>query len=244
MAKVKNPNAIVDELVQDYSSVFGDSLECVIMYGSAVTHEYTPGVSDIDIAVVLTDNTITHIARCIPIQKKWIKMGVSTPLFMTAEYIRKSLDTYPIEFLDMQSNYRVLHGDDLFMGLEINREHLRHQCERELKGVAIHLRKGYVRSLGNPKELHALLETSLSALFPVFKAILVLSGRAIPSTRSDIVSAIEDFQNFGVSALSDIMHADAREIRKRYERIFEDYTGIVDSLVVAVGGMPADSNGS
>ena len=244
MAKVKNPNAIVDELVRDYSELFEDSLTSVVMYGSAVTHEYTPGVSDISIAVVLTDNSIAHIARCIPIQKKWIRMGVPTPLFLTADYIRKSLDTYPIEFLDMQSNYRVLHGDDLFAGLEINREHLRLQCERELKGAALRLRKGYVRTQGNPRELQVLLENSLAALFPVFKAILVLSGRTIPSTRNDIVSAIEDFQNLGVSALSDIMHADAREIRKRYEQIFGNYTGIVDSLVSAVDDIPIDEKSS
>ena len=99
---IKNPNDIVEELIADYLAVFGNELVSAVMYGSAVTHEYRPGKSDINIALVLVDNTIKRLTQSLSIQKKWQRNGVSIPLFMTKEYIAGSLDSYPVEFLDMQ----------------------------------------------------------------------------------------------------------------------------------------------
>ncbi len=237
MRKVTNPNEIVGKFVSDYRAIFKDALTSVIMYGSAVTHEYKPGKSDINMAVVLENNRISEIARSIEIQKKWRRFGVTTPFFMTKSYIESSLDTYPIEFLDMQSNYRVLHGEDVLASLDINREHLRLQCERELKGAALHIRKAFISGATSARELDFILRASLRALFPIFKALLVLGDKNIPKTKSDIVSGVEDLYNMGSSVLSEIFHSSPKQFKGSYERIFDRYAGIIDSLVKAVDSM-------
>ncbi|MBD3315373.1 MAG: hypothetical protein GF344_06270 [Chitinivibrionales bacterium] len=237
MKKVKNPNDIVAKLVADYREVLGDSLVSVIMYGSAVTHEYTPGVSDINIAVVLTDSDIVHVSRSVAVQRKWRDYGVAVPIFMTQAYIVDSLDTFPIEFLDMQNNYRVLHGEDVLAGLEIGHEHLRLQCERKLRKAALHLRRSYVRCDGRERLLYDLLKTSLREIIPVFKALLVLGGEAIPRTRSDVIAAVEDMYKMGASVISEIHNSDKKTLRGRYHTVFERYVTVVDSLVRSVDSM-------
>ena len=234
MGKIKNPNDIVESLVADYQGVFGEQLISVIMYGSAVTHEYKPGASDINIAIVLNDNSITQIAKCIALQKKWGKNRVATPFFMTEQYIRNSCDTYPIEYLDMRSNYRVLYGENVLEQLEIKQEHIRLQCERELRGAAIHLRRSFVQCAGNNKMLSDLLNASIRRLVPVFKALLALKGHTIPKSKSDIIATVEDSYDLGVSSLSDIFHSDNKNLKHRYDQLFNAYANDVDKLIKAV----------
>ena len=242
MAKITNPNDIVESLVSDYRGVFGDDLVSVIMYGSAVTHEYKPGISDINIAIVLKDNSITQIAKSTSLQKKWAKSRVSAPFFMTEEYIHSSCDTYPIEYLDMRSNYRVLFGEDVLEHIEINREHIRLQCERELRGAAIHLRRSFIQCAGNNKMLADLLNTSIRRLIPVFKALLKLKGSVIPKSKSDIISTVEDSYDLGASSLSDIFNSDNKNRKQEYGRLFDNYANDIDTLISAVDTLLQEEN--
>lgn len=235
MTKIKNPNEIVDPFVMDYHNVFGELMESIFMYGSAVTHEYIPGVSDINIAILVKDNSIPQLAQCLHLQKKWKKKSVSTPFFMTRAYINSSLDTYPIEFLDMQSNYRVLFGEDILKNIQIEKKYLRIQCERELKGIAIHLRRSFVQSSGNMKYLLSLLNDSLRRLFPVFKALLVLKNLSIPKLKSDIVASVEDSYALSTSSFSVIYNnSSQRSANNHYETLFDRYTNDIDRIISMV----------
>jgi len=242
MAKIINPKDIVESLVSDYRGVFGDDLVSVIMYGSAVTHEYRPGVSDINIAIVLKDNSITQIAKSMTLQKKWVKNKVSTPFFMTEEYIHNSCDTYPIEYLDMRSNYRVLYGEDVLEHIEINREHIRLQCERELRGAAIHLRRSFVQCAGNNRMLSDLLNASIRRLIPVFRALLVLKGNSVPKSKSDIIATVEDSYNLGASSLSNIFNSGNKNKKQQYDQLFDTYANDIDKLIKAVDTLIQEEN--
>lgn len=242
MAKVNNPKDIVESLVSDYRGVFGEDLVSVIMYGSAVTHEYKPGISDINIAIVIKDNSISQITKSIGLQKKWVKSKVSTPFFMTREYIHNSCDTYPVEYLDMRSNYRVLYGEDPLENIEIKREHIRLQCERELRGASIHLRRSFVQCAGNNKMLADLLNVSIRRLIPVFKGLLKLKGQSIPKSKSDIIATVEDNYDLGASSLSDIFNSNNKNRKQQYDRLFDNYANDIDTLIEAVDSLNQEEN--
>ncbi len=242
MKKINNPNDIVEEFVTDYKKVFGEHLVSVILYGSAVTHEYKPGKSDINIAIVLGDNSIAQIGKSLALQKKWNKRGVTAPFFLTEQYIMDSCDTYPLEYLDMRSNYRVLFGEDVLQKLELTREHIRLQCERELRGVAIHLRRSFVQCAGNDKLLAELLSLSIRKLLPVFKGLLVLKGKSIPKSKSEIISSVEDVYNLGASALSGIYNSVSRKTSQDYDALFNTYANNIDALIVTVDSLTEEGS--
>lgn len=238
MAKVKNPNDVVDEFVSDYRDVLGDELVSVIMYGSAVTHEYRPGRSDINMAIVVKENSIPVLNKVIGVQRKWGKRSIAPPFFMTEEYISSSLDTYPIEFYNMQSNYRVLYGNDVLAGLDIKKHDLRLQCERELRGIALHLRKGFVEAGGDTRLLGELLDLSFKKLLPILKALLVLHGGRIPQIKSEVIGLIEDIYGLGVSALSDVANRDSvSDWKSRSVEIFDGYAKVIDTIILSVDQM-------
>jgi predicted nucleotidyltransferase len=234
MKKIKNPNDIVESFVSDYRTVFNETLVSVVLYGSAVTHEYKPGKSDINIVVILSDNSISNIKLCQKIQKKWSEFRVTTPFYMTPDFIIKASDTYPLEFIDIRSNYRVLFGEDLFQKMEFQSEHIRLQCERELRGFSLHLKRAYIEFAQDKTQLSKLLKTSISRIIPIFKGLLVLKTRVIPKSKADIISAIEDCYNLGASILSRIYLSDAKKLVQQHVMIFESYTQIIDSLINSI----------
>jgi predicted nucleotidyltransferase len=241
MKKIVNPNDIVEEFVTDYRNLFGDDLVSVVMYGSAVTHEYRPGISDINTVVVLKDYSIEHIQKCLKTGKKWTRRKVAVPFFMTKEFIVSSLDSYPVEFLDIQLNYRVLHGEDVFTQLDIKRDDLRLQCERELRGISIHLRKEYVQCEGNQDTLSHLLRASMKKLLPVFKAMLRLNNKPVPHMKNDVIMAIEDLYNLGISALSDALQSTRHASAKyNFDSLFDKYSKAIDTLVERIDGATSE----
>ncbi len=235
MGIIRNPNDIVDTYVTDYKNAFGDNLSSVIMYGSAVSHEYKPGISDINTIIVLQKDQIAELSKGLSIAAYWAKKNVVTPFFMTREYINSSLDTYPIEFIDMRSNYKVLFGDDVFSRLDIQKEHVRLQCERELKGIALHFRREYIRTNDNKKILGNLLVSSLKTLLPVFKALLVLNDRAIPKLKCDIIIAVEELYNLGISVFTELCVPHTKIGTKRsLNEIIGQFALTIDALIKTV----------
>lgn len=227
---IKNPNDIVDKLTSDYRAVFGEKLISVVMYGSAVTHEYIPGSSPISIFLLVADSSLEYIHKCMGVHKYWYRRGVMTPLIMSRDFFETSLDLYPVDYLHIQSNYRVLFGEDIFSTLDIQKEHLRMQCECELKQLSLNLREAYLQADCRKKALTDLLEDTINRLFPFFKALLVINGRKIPHSSSELISSVEDLFGLGVSVLSDIYHK-KRDLDKNCIHFYHRLTEIIDLVV-------------
>lgn len=227
--RISNPNQIVDAIITDYKKAFGDTLHSVLMYGSALSHEFIPGKSDVNLLVVLTDSSTAVLQKSIHVHKRWLKRGVPIPFFMTPHYIKSSLDSFPVEFINIQSNYKVLYGDDLIRNLAINRENIRLQCERDLKGIALHLKTEFLKVSGRKRQLLKVLEISLRRLIPLLRAILVLNERKIPNSKSEIITSVEDIFGIGSSALSDVYLK--KNSFKEYEKCFDEFVKIVDMMI-------------
>lgn len=222
---IKNPNDIVEKLTSDYLDVFGDELISVIMYGSAVTHEYVPGFSEISIFILVNQCPLENIHKCIPVYKYWLSRGVGTPLIMSRAQFNASINNYPIDYLHIQSNYRVLLGEDFFSNLDIKREYLRSQCDKELKDLVIQLRIDYLQAKGHRHELSEVLIQTVRKLLPLFKALLVLDDRKIPHGTSELISSVEDLFGLGASVLSDVYFG---------KRLESDCTSLFSRLIVTI----------
>ena len=109
---------IIRQFSEDISKVFGDEVISIILYGSAVSKEFNPKKSDLNFLVVLTPEGIERIDKVQKLYSKWAKKRITLPLFLTKEYINASVDTYPIEFFNMQCSYRVIQGEDVLKDLK------------------------------------------------------------------------------------------------------------------------------
>ncbi|OPY92186.1 MAG: hypothetical protein A4E73_01386 [Syntrophaceae bacterium PtaU1.Bin231] len=188
--KPDKPEEIFPEFREDFEGLFGSELVAIILYGSGAAGRYVPGRSDINFLVVLTETGMERIDRAVDAVNRWRKRGVATPLFMTPAYVQDSLDSYPIEFLNMKREHVLVCGQDVLADLTFEPVHLRLQIERELKGKILHLRTGFLEAEGKAGKLRELIRVSLTAFLSLFTALLYLKGDEVPSDRREIVRAL------------------------------------------------------
>lgn len=191
MAKIpKSPDEIFPAITLDFKGIFGKDFLALILYGSGAAGEYIPGKSDINFLVLLTGDGMDHLDKVVETVARWRKRRVAIPLFMTEDDIMSSLDSYPIEFLNIKENHVLVYGEDILSRVSFKAYPLRLQCERELKGKIFHLRSGFLETEGRAKSIRELIKISLTAFISLFKALLFLKGIDIPSGRRDIIQAV------------------------------------------------------
>ncbi|HDZ11854.1 MAG TPA: nucleotidyltransferase domain-containing protein, partial [Bacteroidetes bacterium] len=169
MAKIpKTPSEIFGEFTDDFKRIFETDLTAIILYGSGAKGDYVHKKSDINFMIVLTEPGIHNLFLTFDVLKKWRKRAVSTPLFLTKEYIESSLDSFPLEFWEMKKFHQIVYGDDVLKKIEISRSDLRLQCEREVKGKLLHLQQNFLNSEKKPHRLRALLVLSIPTFGTLF----------------------------------------------------------------------------
>jgi len=185
----QKPEKVFEQFAKEITELFGKDVVSIILFGSAATEEYSPKKSDINFLVVLTQQGIEQIEKVQRFPAKWQKRKISLPLFLTEAYINASLDSFPIEFFNMQAAYKVIYGKDILKTLQIKKGDLRLQCERELKAKLLQLRQGYILTRGKPRSLKRLIGQSIVAFASIFRGLLYLKGKEIPETKQEILLA-------------------------------------------------------
>lgn len=235
-----NPEDILAGVTNDYRTVFGGDLTAIILYGSATGADFVPGKSDINLLIVLTDHGIGQLRKAIDPVSRWRKQNVATPLFMTKAYLDSSLDSYPVEFLNMKQNHRTIFGEDVLAELSFDPKYLRLQIERELKGKLLLLRSGFLETEGMPKRVRGLIGVSLNAFVAAFKALLYLRGQDIPGPRRDVIEAAAKLMKMNPDVFlkcNDIKEGTDRFTRAEVQAIFDDYLKAVSDLCLSVDAM-------
>jgi predicted nucleotidyltransferase len=222
MAKIPHsPEVIFDEFVNDLRAVYQNDLESVVLYGSGAKGEYIRKKSDINFLVVLSENGIGHLHKSFNLVKKWTRRKVAVPLFMTKSYIESSLDSFPIEFLSMQQNYKVVFGDDVLANLEIPQNELRLECEEQVKGKLLHLREGFLASAGKKRPLEELLSISVPSFISLFQALLLLKEETRPIQKGEIFSKTGEVYGFDQNVFDDILQVRNRTKKFSTEDLIE-----------------------
>ena len=241
MAKIPDqPQEVFVALTQDYLKIFGGELVSLIVYGSAAAGSYVKGKSDINLLVVLTPAGINSLDAAFERVKYWRKRKVATPLVMTKEFIETSLDSYPIEFLNMKNSHILVYGENVLENLAFQPADLRLQIEREIKGKIILLTQGYLETAGSARALRQLISNSFTAFISIFNALLYLKQGKAPQIRRETIK--EACNLFSLDAAVFELCSDIKEskdklankeiinIFKKYLREVEKMCSIVDKL--------------
>ncbi len=162
-----------------------DNLHSLTVVGSVLTADYRPGKSDINTLLIVGRRSHKLLKQLSGYGTSLSRYRLRAPLVMTEEYIARSLDVFPIEFLDFQLNHLTLLGADPLAGVEFRPEDVRAQCERELKVALMTLRQGYISAAGQNKLVGELLLASLGQMLPTLRAVLYLHGHSRQPTALD-----------------------------------------------------------
>lgn len=214
--------------------VYGEDLRSVVLYGSAARGQFREGVSDLNVLALLRSSDAATIRRGSAVARKWVQEGNPPPLLLAEDEMRRSVDVFPIEYADIRDAHVVLHGADAFADLEIRDEHLRLQCERELKGKQIQLRERYLLAAEEPAELGELLTRSISTFLVLFRTVLRLSGDAVPTDPEAVVGAVAARAGFAPEPLLEILRARAAGSALKPQPHAPVVTGYLDAVARTV----------
>ena len=223
---------ITDDFLDNIREAFGNELISVILYGPAARGEKLK-YPYITFMVVVTDNSPSELAPCSKYVKEWQKKLITVPLFLTQDYIKRSLDTYPLEFMEMASSYHVVFGEDMFKGLSFDRADVRSECEREVKGKLLHLRAEYLNLHGNTRGLIDLVQRSLNTFRLLFSGALYLKGQEIPAKTEDILEVVCEAYDLDISLfkrLNAIAKGEVKIDKWEADSLFDLYVEELDKL--------------
>ena len=221
----------------DYRKVFGNQLISVVLYGSAITAEYIHKKSDLNFLVVVSEEGIEQLHSVYDLVAKWRKKRVGTPLFLTKAYINSSIDTFPIEFLNIKRNYRIVFGEDILEGLSFEKEFIRMQCEREIKGKLLLLRERYVETRGKAIALRTLATNTLPDFIFIFKGLLYLLDKEVPSAKMETVTVLTKALNLDQElflSLLSLKDLTLKPSAKEIERLFQKYLKEIRTLAMLI----------
>lgn len=120
------------------------------------------------------------------------KARIAAPLIMTPEYIGESLDTFPLEFLEIAQRHICVFGEDHFRELPLQADHVRHQCERELKTIQLGMRQALLAAAGRDKALTTVEVDVGERLLRSLRGLLWLHGDTEAKAAMDAVAAVEE----------------------------------------------------
>jgi hypothetical protein len=173
------------ELVRAALAVFAERLRGLTVFGTAATADFEPR-HRVRSVLTLDCIDIPALAQLAQDGPRLGKLHVEAPLIVTPEYVRRSLDAFPLEFLEIHQTRCTVFGDDTFAAIEPHPEHLRLQCERELKRLMIRLRQGLLAGETTPDYLAALLEDLRRHAERILCGFLWLRGDRLPLTTRQV----------------------------------------------------------
>lgn len=187
----------IQKFTHEIQTLYGDDLVSLVLYGSAAGPDFVPGRSNLNFLVVLKRVTPEALRKSLPLYRDWQRQRIATPLFVDPEFLRSSRDVFPIEFLEMQAQHRLLAGQDILLDLKISPQNLRLQCEEELKGKLLNLRASYLETGGRTEAIEELMVNSLKSFLIVTKHLLRLQGLTPAREFLEVLNQAESL--FGVS---------------------------------------------
>jgi nucleotidyltransferase-like protein len=234
----KIDEAKIAEFVRRCREADEANLEAIILFGSAVSGHFHPGLSDLNMFCVLRDASLARLLALGPTTKWWTGQKQPPPLCMTRQELERSTDVFTIELLDMVQHHRVLHGQDVLRGLHIPLNLHRVQVEYELREKLILLRQHLLVADDNDSRLWDVLLHSAPSFATLFRHALIVLGTDAPPTRREAVHELAKRMQFDLSAIVQVLDVrerrpearklDVKELCGRYLAAIEKVAGAVD----------------
>jgi len=176
-------------LINDLRTTHGDNLASVVLYGSAAAGDHIELQSDYNLLIALNRITPEDLRLAQAPMREWQRLGHPLPVYFTVEELSDAADVFPIEFHQMANARIVLYGKDPFEFAKLSDRNLRHQTEYELRSKLIQLRRLYIPASTSIEKLCNLMSESLASFAALFRAVLLLHGKAAPVAKPECVRA-------------------------------------------------------
>jgi hypothetical protein len=222
---------IEQTVIPQLQEAWGDKLLSVIAHGDCIRPEIGRQAHDsVQLALILQNNTLPVLKQGYELVPKFKKSNIEFTWFLTPDYIQETLDVFPLDYLNIQTAYKILFGEDLLKDLLFEVADLRLQCERELRGLMLHLRREILTNSDKPKALLQLLKISLQNFLPVFRGVCQLTRNELILSDSEVLQALIEDLNLS-SRPEDLAGEPAKEA---IEAVFTTWVSDLETIIARI----------
>ena len=197
------------KLLQTYAKEvkarFGEQLEGMLLYGSAVRGEFLPGQSNLNILLLVSSYDSAVLKQYSALHRQWGKEQIVVPLFLTEQELCQSAAVFPLEFLEIQEQHRVLGGRDPFIGFHVKTDRLREAVVQGLMSHLLRLRQRYVEGGGSNEATTILLPLSITSTIPLLRGVQRLLGRPVLSRSDAVINDVAEQLHVDLQGLLDAL---------------------------------------
>ena len=183
-------NLSIDELRRSawpkmLEQALGDNLISAFVHGDCLFEGFNALERPWTISFILRDNSTESFRPLQDLLKQAQKENIEFRYFFTLKEIQTSEDVFPLEFLHIANRNATIAGASPLPHYEPNLECLRLECERELRGLLIHLREGFIYLKQERYPLGFFLRAS-ATLLPLMYGVYYLKHRSYPENHQQV----------------------------------------------------------
>ena len=208
-----------------FEETLGDNLVSAFVHGDCLMEGYSALESPWTVSFILKSNSAQDL---LPLQKLTAKHEniVFNHVFSRYE-IKTSQDVFPLEFLHIKSKNVTLCGETPLADFSPNLAELRMECERELRGLLVHLRRAflYLKEDRNP---HGIYVRSATTLLPLLYGVYYLSTGNYPENHEQVYEMFPGVRIPEMSKDNDVIVANIN----KYIEAVTAIVNLVDSMKV------------
>ena len=228
---------LLQTYVKEVTGTFGEQMEGLPLYGSAVRGEFLPGRSNLNILLLVSSYDSAVLKQYSVLHRRWSKEQIMVPLFLTEEELHMSAAVFPLEFLEIQEQHRVLGGRDPFIGFHVKTDRLRDAVVQGFASHLVRLRQRYVEGGGGDEATTILLPLSITSILPLLRGVQRLLGRP-PLAHSDaVISDVAEQLKLDLQGLLDVwllkrgqISPGPHEVPRLFDRYLEGVTRLTRTV--------------
>jgi predicted nucleotidyltransferase len=223
-------------------TTFADDLRSVVVFGSLPRGEAIPGVSDLNLLVILESITAQTLVKTAPVLQQWIRQGNTPPYLYSAEEWAGMQDSFAIEISDMNDAREVLWGIDPVAVDAVTYAGLRQQTEREIRDTLLHLRLRLMVATSGPADIGSLLLSGFPSFTAYMRAALRLAGQSPGLETRPVIeraAALVGADPAPLLTCLEVRNGTHRLDVAMTDPLLEEYLALVRALLRYVDALPA-----
>jgi len=177
------------ELLENFSEIIS-----IVHYGSTCSQN-AERFRNINVCVVFSEISPEIFEKLKKVVQKYVKKKVIF-LILTLKHIKTSLDSFPLEFLDIKERHELIFGEDIFDSLSFDRENLRLEIERQIKSLKVRLYQILLEEK-SPRKIAFVLKQTLKSVIFCMKGFLY-SYRGKSLFNSSDMDVLDEFSKEGM----------------------------------------------
>ena len=191
----------LDETIAALQHALGSNLSSVVLYGSAARGDFVPGVSDLNLLIVLNEsNPSAHEALAGVVRSK----PDVEPFAIGRPGLLRTARAFPAKFAAIRRTGRTVFGSDPLADIPRFPDLERFAAEQALRNVRLRLVYNFVKRGSDAARYTRFILDFIPALYSACNAVLELEGQAVPRTREAQASLYASLFSVDTGALLEL----------------------------------------